>query len=386
MVDAPLRILHVVDTLEVGGAQRHVLSLVDALRVRGHHCLIATSGEVGLGGSEGIEVVSLARQSVSHRLPLRFTARLIRLLAEERVDLVHAHLHASSLAAAAATSAHRVPLVVTHHSDGARQPLSHRMLGRWTSSCAHTTIAVARTLAAKLSDRNIPSVFIPNGVPLLEGHPLDRERLRGELGIPPRAFVAGFTGRLVEDKDPLLFVEMAARVAAAHEAAHFLMVGDGSLRHEIERGIARHGLGSRFTLAGLRQDASRLHGAADVVVVPSRRDACPLVPLEAMAAGCPVIGTAVGDIPDQIVGGVTGYVVPAGDADSLASAVLALADPRRRRQFGAAGDARVTERYSIRQMVDRTLAVYAEALQAGQRPVSERMELPAAVPAAERAR
>lgn len=382
MVEAPLRILHVIDTLEVGGAQRHLLSLIGALHACGHHCLIATSGEARLGGIEEIEVVSLARESISHRLPLRFTARLVRLLARERVDVVHAHLHAATVAAAVAAFTHRLPLVVTHHSDGAWQPPSHRMLDRWASARAHTVIAVARTLATRYG----PSVLIPNGVLLPAERSINRERVRAELSIPLRAFVAGFTGRFVEDKDPLLFVDMAARVAARHDAAHFLVVGDGPLRGEIERRIALHGLSSRFTLIGLRQDASRLYGAADVVVVPSRRDACPLVPLEAMAAGCPVVGTNVGDMPDQIADGVAGYVVPSGDAASLAVAVLALADPIRRLQFGQAGRERVAERYSIRQMADQTLAVYEDVLCAEERLVTERMEPRAAVPAAERAR
>lgn len=366
MVDAPLRILHVIDTLEVGGAQRHVLSLIDALHARGHRCLIATSGARQVAGCDETAIYSLARDSISHRLPLRFAARLIRVLAEERVDLVHAHLHASALAAAAATAVHRLPLVMTHHSDSTWQPPYHQVLGRWAASRARMNIAVARGLATQPAVAGLPTLLIPNGVPLPPDPSIDREQMRGALGLPPRALIVGFTGRFVADKGPLLFVEMAARVAARNQCAHFLMVGGGPLQGEIERRIAQHGLGSRFTLAGVRNDASRLYSAADVAVVPSRRDACPLVPLEAMAAGCPVVGTAVGDMPEQIVDGITGSIVPVGDIASLAAAVLALVDPTRRWQFGQAGRERVAERYSIRQMADRTMAIYEAMLRAGE--------------------
>jgi glycosyltransferase involved in cell wall biosynthesis len=362
MVNAPLRILHVIDTLEVGGAQRHLLSLTEALRSRGHHCRIATSGNARMASSGEMDIFSLTRESISHRLPFRFTMRLLRLLAEQEVDIVHAHLHASAVAAAVATIAHRIPLVVTHHSDGAWQHPYHQILGHWASACAHTSITVARSLAAEGATSDPTSVLIPNGVPLDARDPTDREHVREELGIPPHAFVVVFIGRFVADKDPLLFVEMAAHVAEADETARFLMVGDGPLRREIEERASHRGIAPRFSFTGLRRDTTRLYHAADVVVVPSRRDACPLVPLEAMAAGRPVVGTAVGDIPEQIVDGTTGYVVPPGDGASLAAAVLTLAAPSRRRQFGQAGREHVAERFSVDRMVDRTLAVYEQAV------------------------
>jgi glycosyltransferase involved in cell wall biosynthesis len=362
MVDAPLRILHVIDTLGLGGAQRHLLWLAESLRTRGHRCPVVTSGPTPDGG--GPDIVSLARDPISHGVPLRFTARSIRFLAEHPVDLVHAHLHSASVAAAAAAAVHRLPVVVTHHSDWEWQPAHHRALGGWASRRARPAITVARALRARLAERNLPTVLIPNGVPLPAEPPDDDTRTGGRrlLGIPPTAFVVGFTGRFVEDKNPLLFVDMAARVAAVDGSAHFLMAGDGPLRAAVGERVARHGLSSRFTLAGVRGDVETLYGLTDVTVLPSRREACPLVPLEAMAAGRPVVGTAVGDVPEQIDHGVSGYVVPAGDAASLASAVLVLADPERRLRFGRAGRERVARHYSLGRMVDRTLEVYEAAL------------------------
>jgi glycosyltransferase involved in cell wall biosynthesis len=141
------------------------------------------------------------------------------------------------------------------------------------------------------------------------------------------------------------------------ERAHFLMVGDGPLRPPVQRRITRYGLDRRFTLPGFRTDADRLWDAADVAVVCSRREACSLAALEAMAAGLPVVATPVGDLPHQVVHGRTGYLAP-GDAGVLARAVLALSDPCLRARLGRAGHARVAAHYSLDRMVDRTLDLY----------------------------
>jgi glycosyltransferase involved in cell wall biosynthesis len=358
MVDRPFRILHVIDTMDTGGAQRHLASLADALNSRGHECLIATSGSLCREGN--VASVTLTRESISRRVPLRFTARLARLLAEWAPDIVHAHLHSSSLAAAAAVVVHRVPVVVTHHSDWAWQRAHDRTLGRWASGRAHSVIAVAHSLAAGLSGRRVPAVTIPNGVPLQEVG--DRDPcIRARLRLPQDAFVVGFTGRFTEDKDPLLFVDMAARVAAGSPHARFLMVGDGPLRGAVEERIRRHGLTGQVLCTGFRQDVEALYEAADVLVLPSRRDACPLVLLEAMAARRPVVSTPVGDVP-RIIGDRAGVVVPSADADGLAGAVLTLADRERREEMGREARNRVAERYSLARMVDRTIEVYENVL------------------------
>lgn len=369
MVAGPVRVLHVIDTLDIGGAQRHLLSLAGSMSRRGYRCIIATSGRPVLAVPEGVEVVSLSPRSISHRLPLRFSASLTRLLAGEQMDLVHAHLHASSLAAAVAATTHRLPLVVTHHSDRAWQPRYHRELGRRASIRAGQTIAVAHSLAAQLAADRIPVTTIPNGVTIPESEPseADRMQLRARLRIPREAYVASFTGRFTEDKNPLLFVEMAAQVAAGNPSAHFLMVGDGPLRPLVQRRILRYGLEHRFTLTGFRTDADALCGAADVAVVCSRREACSLAALEAMATGLPVVGTPVGDLPHQIAGGRTGYIVRP-NAPALAGAVTALSAPGLRARLGRAGRERAAEHYSLERMVDRTLDVYA-ALQV--RPKTE---------------
>ena len=176
------------------------------------------------------------------------------------------------------------------------------------------------------------------------------------------AYLIGYVGRLTIDKNPLLFVEAAALVARRLPHAHFLMVGDGPLRGQAESYARALGIDGRINFAGFRPEAARLHAVADVLALTSDSEACPLVSLEAMAAGRPVVGTAVGDVPLQIVDGETGFVVAPRDASAMATALVALGDASRRRRLGDAGRRRVIKEFPIERTFDRTVAVYEETL------------------------
>jgi glycosyltransferase involved in cell wall biosynthesis len=185
---------------------------------------------------------------------------------------------------------------------------------------------------------------------------------RYKLGIPLDAYTVGFIGRFSADKNPLLFVQMAAAVAAADPKIHFLLMGDGPLRSLAEQRGEALGLNAQLNFVGFQPDAKKLVQAADVLAVTSQSEGSPLVSLEAMAAARPVVATNVGDIALQVADGKTGFVVRPGDARMLADAVLALRDLDTRVRMGAAGLARVRCRFHIQHTLDRTFAVYREVL------------------------
>jgi glycosyltransferase involved in cell wall biosynthesis len=152
-------------------------------------------------------------------------------------------------------------------------------------------------------------------------------------------------GRLQAPKDPLTLVRALAELARPGEA---VIAGDGPDRPAVESEVRRLGLESVVRLAGERNDVEELLAAADLFVLSSRSEGLPLSILEAMAAGLPVVASSVGGVPELVVEGETGLLVPPGDPHALAAAIERLLDDSAlRRRLGAAGRTRVSEHFDL---------------------------------------
>jgi glycosyltransferase involved in cell wall biosynthesis len=179
--------------------------------------------------------------------------------------------------------------------------------------------------------------------------PLARQRLLGffpdSAGV--KRVVVG-AGRFSPEKGFGVLVEAAADICRDDPHAGLALFGEGTLRPDLERRIAKHGLTGRVVLPGFRSDLDQLIGAADVVVLPSYTEGLPNVALEASAAGVPVVATAVGGTPEAVADRVSGFLVPPGDPAALANKVAALLrDPGLRAAFGAAGRERMREHFTF---------------------------------------
>jgi glycosyltransferase involved in cell wall biosynthesis len=185
----------------------------------------------------------------------------------------------------------------------------------------------------------------------------DRVRARARLGVPSEPFVIGTVARLDPVKD--LGVVIRAMVSVAPDAAAILVViGDGPERAALERTASVCGVAERVIFLGHREDARELLPACDIYVNSSIFEGVSLTILEAMAAGLPVVATAVGGTP-EIVGPETGVLVPARDPDSLARAMLSLMrNPPARETMGRAGRQAVESRFTLDRMVDDYVRVY----------------------------
>jgi glycosyltransferase involved in cell wall biosynthesis len=175
---------------------------------------------------------------------------------------------------------------------------------------------------------------IPLGLPLRQYAKLDdvREGLRRELGYSTEHVLVGIIGRLVPIKNHRLFLSAADLVAAHMARARFVIVGDGECRSEIEADVAALGLEDVVRLLGWRRDLRAIYADLDVVVISSRNEGTPVSLIEAMAAGVPVVSTAVGGVPDLLQSGALGVLVPSDDATALAEAIVATierGDPER---------------------------------------------------------
>jgi len=169
--------------------------------------------------------------------------------------------------------------------------------------------------------------------------------------------------------DPQKGLHDLVAAAALVPEARVMVVGEGPERRALETRIAHLGLGDRVHLLGFRSDVPDLLAGSDLFVLPSLFEGLPLSILEAMAAGKPVVATAIGGNDEAVVDGATGLLVPPGDPRALADAIRALLrDPERRRRLGEAGRRRAEAEFSAPAMVRRVAAVYDELLAASDRP------------------
>ncbi len=362
----PIRLLLVVDSLEVGGAERQVVDLTVALRRKGYGVTVACSVAGDLSGAleeAGVPVRPLLERLAKRRLNLAYAWRLRQLLRRERFDLVHAHIYASVVAAAIATLRTDVPLVITEHTEASWQDWRARWASRWVYRRVARIIAVSTPIRRRLIERDSvhPALItiIPNAVVFAPEPPAEAQP-PAELRERP---LVGVIARLQPEKGVANFLKAAARVTPEFPEAHFVVAGDGPLRQELATLTKDLNLRGHVHFLGFRSDASALMKSLDVLVVPSVTEGSPLVTLEAMAAGVPVVASAVGGIPDQIRHDKEGLLVPPGDPDALGDALLALLrDHERARRLGEAGRRHAASQFSHATMVRQIEDVYRDVL------------------------
>jgi glycosyltransferase involved in cell wall biosynthesis len=348
-------VVHVINTLEVGGGAAHVLALARGLRRHGFEST-AIAGGAGPAAAAlresgfAVEILPPFRATA----PFAIAARLRRLAP----DVVHLHGSRSGLLGGlAARLAGHPSVVYTAHMFSFRRrlpgPLPFLATRAERMSCAladrlicvsqsDRDAAVARGLAA---DR---IAVVPNGIDLAR-FPARSDR-RAELGFGAADVVVGMIGRLVEQKDPLAFVRMARRVVERERHVRFLVVGDGPLRGPLEAAGAALIESGVLRMVGFRTDVPELLATLDVVVLPSRWEAHPIGLIEAMAAERAVVASRLPNHIEVVDPGESGLLVALDDDAALVAAVLELAgDPARR----------VAEsRYGIERMVERTAELY----------------------------
>ncbi len=364
-----MRILQVTDSLDIGGGERHVVDLAAALWRRGHDVSVVSSTGGALASElkeTGVPARHLLNRLAKRRMSLAYAWKLRQLVRRGRYDVVHSHMYASNVAAALTTLGTGVPLVLTDHSEGTwRGPLA-----RWGSRLvyrrARHVIAVSKPIQRWLvGSCRVPlqrTTVISGAITIApECDPARLPPLPAELRDWP---LVGVVARLLPEKGVSNFLEAVARVAPQCPEAGFVVVGDGPLREELLVRRKALGIEKSVHFLGFRLDAREIISCLHLLVAPSSSEGSPLVIFEAMSAGVPVIATSVGGIPDQVMDGQTGLLVPPNDPVALGEAILSLLRaPRRARQMGAAGRQRLAGSVASHEtMVLRTEAVLLQAL------------------------
>ncbi|HNX48626.1 MAG TPA: glycosyltransferase family 4 protein [Thermoanaerobaculaceae bacterium] len=349
-----VRVMHVITMLELGGAQQNTLDTCARLDrerfVVGLAC--ADDGELlpearRLGDVRLHELPSLRRE-VRPWLDARAVGELRRAIREFAPEIVHTHSSKAGILGRLAAHRERVPVVVhsihgwgfgPHQAAPLRAAFltAERLASRWTTAF----IAVSREnleqgLRLGLFGREQVSL-IRSGIDLRAfRQPTGGGRVRAELGIPDEAPLVVQVSCLKAQKAPERFVALAAALAPRFPEAHFLLVGDGELRGQIEAQRRAAGLAARLHLPGWRRDIPAVLDAATVVTLTSRFEGLPRAIVEALAAGKPVAAMAVDGVLEILQDGVNGFAVPPGDTGGLVDRVAELlASPGRRAELAS---------------------------------------------------
>ncbi len=385
------RVLHSITRLIVGGAQELALYTTALLDPTRYEASILAGPQTGPEGEIISEVRALGIpltilpelvREISPIKDLLALVRLTRFMRRGRYHIVHTHSSKAGILGRLAARWAGVPVIVhTVHGWGFYQgqhPAVRTLyitLERLADRCCDRLIVVSRLNAEKGLAVGISRpekyVTIHGGLDVTRyAQPtVDRLAMRAALGIPATAPVVGTVGRLSPQKAPLDWLRAAATVAQAVPEARFVYVGDGPLRPAAEALIAGLGLSERVILTGLRRDVPELLATFDVFALSSLWEGLPLVILQALAAGVPVVSTRVDGVEEAITAGVNGVLVPPGQPQALGEAIIALLqDPKQARQLAAAGRERAQD-FSLPRMVAQIDALYQELLaQKGVKP------------------
>ncbi len=354
-----IRVLHILTTLDPGGAELQTLQVLSRLPRERFDCAVAyLKGAGGLApryDAAGIPVHRLGLRGLLDAPVFRRAFDLCRAL---RPDIVHTHLMKADVVGAVAARLSRVPFVVAtkHNEDRYLRHPALRVAARAAAELADRTVvvsdAVGRFFARALSLAPGDLVRIRHGLPPAdapappEGEA--REDVRREFSLPAEATVALTVARLSEQKGLADLVRAASLLAEARPDLRFLVAGRGEEEASLRELAARLAVEDRVRFVGYRADVPRLMAAADLFLLPSRWEGFGLVLLEAMRAARAVVATRVGGIPEIVVDGETGVLVPPADPDSLAAGVLRiLADPERTTALGRAGRARAEREFPL---------------------------------------
>jgi glycosyltransferase involved in cell wall biosynthesis len=371
------RILHLRSGCGLYGADRALLSLAEATLpplTPTVGCIVRPGGVNELAAEarrRGLDVFVLESAG---RVDLRSVGRLITYVQREQIQVMHAHDYKSLSIAALAAARTGVALVATYHGDTAASPALrlYEALARILGNATQGVAAVSAPLAERLRRwvRTVPVHHVPNGIRLpAPCTPGEREAARAALGLAAKVPVISMVGRLSPEKGHVHLLDAIERM---HVRLTVLAAGEGELGQALRQRACR----ADVRWLGFVREPRQVFAAADAVVIPSLTEGLPLVALEAMALGVPLLASSVGELPALLEGGA-GRLVPPGDPGALAAAleeVLASADLRERMASLALD--RVRASYGVEKMAAHYARALYEPAVAGSSRSRERAAIP----------
>jgi glycosyltransferase involved in cell wall biosynthesis len=339
------------------------METVLGLRAIGHRAVLAAQpdGELLRRMREGHDLIPLAQ---SGEIDLAAAWRLSRLVARFRPQVIHAHdPHAVAMAATALSIVSPTPRPILIAARRIEFPIARNSFSRWKYSQVDCFIANSTAIRNRLVVDGIPqskTTVVNEGVDVERIVRLPPANVHAAFYLPTHAPIVGNVAALVAHKGQHYLIEAAARVIQHVPDTRFVIVGDGDLRAALERDIKDKHLERHIFLAGFRTDALALTKGFDVFAMSSVAEGMCTALVEAMAASKAAVATTAGGIPEVMIDGETGFLVPPRDASAMADKlILLLKDDGLRARMGEAALRRARERFTVGRMVEETAAVYA---------------------------
>ncbi|MHB8910138.1 MAG: glycosyltransferase family 4 protein [Syntrophales bacterium] len=371
-----IKILFVIDGLEFGGGERCFAQIIAGLPAERY--------EIYLASARNPLLYDALHNSRPHLIPLDFSrkfnpaliVRLMRFIRTEGIDIVHgqgarAEFYARLASGMAKTSKYvsTMAMPVEGYDVGEIQKKIYSYLDSYTEKYVDRFIVVSDTLKETMTNRHaVPAekvVRIYNGVET-DFYDPDKQinqwlRIRNELALDDGVILVGAIGRLVWQKGFEYFLQSIPDVVSMFPKVKFLLVGDGLLKRALEDLSKQLGIENHIIFTGQRNDIRDILAALDIIVVPSVLEGFPMITLEAMAMGKPIVATRINGTTEQITDGEEGLLVPPRSPGELTRAIVRIAgDPVLASALGNAARQRVMAEFSVQQMIQETIKVYDE--------------------------
>lgn len=360
-------VLFAIETSDPDGAENMLFNLADALDkniYRPVACLLQEGWLADQARSRGFPTYVLP---LTRTVDTRWVRQALKVVASERVDIIHAHEFAMNTYCTLLAALTRVPCITTIHgknysSDKWHRRAAYRVVARRTKMVA-VSDDIKDFLATQVGIPSKQIMTIPNGIDIARYSlpQSTRATLRTELGLSDHQRVIGSVGRLEPVKGHTHLLQAARVVCERHPEAVFVLAGQGQLRDALARQADALGIGQKVRFLGYREDVSSVLAGIDIFVLPSLSEGLPLSLLEAMAANTPVVASNVGGIPEVIQNQESGLLAQPAEPTDLADKILTLLDhPPLARRYAQNAHAIVTTRFGMGAMVDAYEGLYRQ--------------------------
>jgi glycosyltransferase involved in cell wall biosynthesis len=360
-----VKILHVETGRHLYGGAQQVVYLLSGLRRQGVTSWLVCPKGSAVGHAVAASVAGIFEIPMGGDLDVRFIWRLRRVIKQVAPDLLH--LHSRRGADILGGLAGRLCGVKIVHSRRVDNPES-RFVVAWKYRLFDRVIGISQGIVDILLEEGVPEeklVCVRSAVDQAAYRKsCNRDWFLKQFALPTDAMVIATVAQLIPRKGHRYLLQAMPGLIAQFPDLHWLIFGKGALHQELEVQIDEIGLGAHIQLVGFRDDLAAIYPCLDLLVHPALMEGLGVSLLQAASAGLPIVAVDAGGMPEVVEDGVSGRLVPAGNAAALEEAVQQLlANPELRRQMGASGRARMRRDFSLERMVTSNLCVYHNLLE-----------------------